>query len=65
MRVIKDNYDKLPNYGEGKEYSNTMADKIIHHLITQEILKEVVKATYSGFNASYIVVIIYNYLFIS
>jgi RecQ family ATP-dependent DNA helicase len=55
MRVIKDNYDKLPNYGEGKEYSNTMADKIIHHLITQEILKEVVKATYSGFNASYIV----------
>ena len=59
MRVTKDNYDKLPNYGEGKEYSNSMADKIVHHLVTQEILKEVVKATTSGFNASYIAVIIY------
>ncbi|ORX66238.1 ATP-dependent DNA helicase [Anaeromyces robustus] len=56
VRITKDNYDKLPNYGEGKEYSNSMADKLIHNLINQEILKEVVKATYSGFNASYIVV---------
>jgi len=55
-RIMKDNYDKLPNYGEGKEYTNAMADKILHHLISQEILKEVVKITAMGFNASYIVV---------
>ncbi|ORX44490.1 ATP-dependent DNA helicase [Piromyces finnis] len=49
-------YFGMPNYGDGKEYSNEMANKIIHHLLSQEYLSEVVRTTVVGFSASYVTV---------